>query len=172
MSSAPRVAPPAEQTGHVLRDSALGRVAETVDPWVDLNYQVWFGGAVEPAALEVARLRNARTVNCVFCRSVRYDVARADGLTEALVEQIDDGYENSALSERHKLVLAFTDKYLNDPHGLDTALRQRLLAEFGADGIAHLAYAVALFNGFSKCAVSLGGMPDELPVTEISVPTA
>lgn len=172
MSRAPRVSPPAEQTGHILRDSALGRVAETVEPWVGLNHCVWYAGAVEPASLEVARLRNARTVNCVFCRSVRYDVARADGLTEDQVEQIDDGYESSSLSERHKLVLAFTDKYLKNPHGLDDALKQRLLAEFGADGIAHLAYAVALFNGFSKCAVSLGGMPDELPITEVAVPAA
>jgi hypothetical protein len=29
---------------------------------------------------------------------------------------------------------------------------------------------VAHFSGFSRCAVSLGGMPDELPIMAMSVP--
>ena len=50
--------------------------------------------------LEIVRLRNARTVNCQFCKSVRYDLARQDGLTEDKVDQIRDGYEESLLSGR------------------------------------------------------------------------
>ena len=63
----------------------------------------------------MARLRNARKVNCVFCKSVRYDIARDAGLSEDKVQMIEDGYNDSELSEREKLVLAFTDQYLNDP---------------------------------------------------------
>jgi hypothetical protein len=33
-----------------------------------------------------------------------------------------------------------------------------------------LAVGLAAFNASSRCAVSLGGMPESLPVMEISVP--
>jgi hypothetical protein len=34
-----------------------------------------------------------------------------------------------------------------------------------------MALAIAFFNPMSKCAVSLGGMPDSFPLTEIAVPS-
>ncbi len=83
---------------------------------------------------------------------------------------IEDDYRQSALSEREKLILAFTDQYLNDPAGLDEALKAALQAAFSAEELVHLSLAVAHFNGFSRCAVALGGMPDELPIMEMSVP--
>ena len=49
-------------------------------------------------------------------------------------------------------------------------LRQQLQAEFTPQELLHLSLVVAYFNGFSRCAVALGGMPDEMPRTEISVP--
>ena len=45
-----------------------------------------------------------------------------------------------------------------------------LLRAFTSAELVHLSLAVAHFSGFSRCAVSLGGMPDELPVMEMSVP--
>ncbi len=60
-----------------------------------------YGAATACASpwIEMLRLRNARTVNCVFCKAARYDVARQDGLTEDKVAQIDDDFASSALSE-------------------------------------------------------------------------
>ena len=64
---------------------------------------------------EVARLRNARITGCRYCRNVRFAAAREDGLSEDLVAQIDDGFEQSALSERHKAVIRYADVFLSDP---------------------------------------------------------
>ena len=86
------------------------------------------------------------------------------------VAMIEDDFKDSKLSGREKLVLAFTDQYLDDPAGLSEALKAELLATFSGDELVHLSMVVAYFSGFSRCAVSLGGMPDELPVMEISVP--
>jgi len=116
------------------------------------------------------RLRNARTVNCVFCKSVRYDIARADGLSEDKVAQIDDDFAASRLSEREKLVLAFADLYLRTPGRVDAALAERLRHEFTPEQISHMAIALTTFHALSRCAVSLGGMPEHLPVTVASVP--
>jgi len=170
MSGKPRATNNAEPTGNMIRDSALGLVPETLDTYMALNRLVWEAGPLPPQEIEVARLRNARRVNCVFCKSVRYDIARAGGLTEARVDMIEDDYPDSGLSEREKLILSFMDQFLDAPGGMDESLKARLQEVFSAAELAHLSVAVAHFCGFSRCAVSLGGMPEELPVMEISLP--
>jgi len=169
-SAGPRASGPKTQTGNVIRDSPLGLIPETVSEIIALNGHVWRDSLVSPSLLEIIRLRNARTVNCVYCRSVRYDVARKDGLTEQRAEMIADGYRESALSEREKLAIALADAYLGIPAGMDAALAARISAEFSEAEIASMMVALMTFNFTSRTAVSLGGMPEEpLPVTEVSV---
>ncbi len=170
MSGQPRAVNPQEPTGNMIADSALGLVPETLEPYLELNRRIWESGPLGPAEIEVARLRNARTVNCVFCKAVRYDIAKADGLSEARVAMIGDDYAGSELSERDKLIIAFTDQYYGDPAGISDAFKADLLRVFTPAELVHLSLAIAHFSGFSRCAVALGGMPDELPVMEMSVP--
>lgn len=170
MGGGPRVQAPAGSGGDMLRDSALSLVPETLDLYVALGKAIWASGPLQPAELEVARLRNARRVNCVFCRNVRYDIARADGLDESRVALIDEAYADSALGERDKLIIAFVDQYLTAPAQMPAHLRDDLARAFTAAEVAHLSLAVAYFSGFSRCAVALGGMPEEMPLMEISVP--
>jgi alkylhydroperoxidase family enzyme len=170
MGTMARVKAPEVSTGNVVRDSVMGLVPETVDDIATLNARIWDQG-VRPAILEVMRLRNARTVNCVFCKSVRYDVARQDGLTEDRVAQIRDGHQDSDLPEEEKLALAFADVYLHDPKSMSAELWTALGRHFTDQQIAVMAIGLGTFNAASRCAVSLGGMPeDNLPVMEISVP--
>lgn len=170
MASRPRATNPQTPTGNMIADSALGLVPETLSPYMALNRKIWESGPLPPAQIEIARLRNARKVNCVFCKSVRYDIARADGLTEDKVAMIEDTFLDSDLSRREKLLIAFTDQFLTDPGGLSATLKDELLQEFNPEELIHLSMAVAHFSGFSRCAVSLGGMPDELPIMEIPLP--
>jgi alkylhydroperoxidase family enzyme len=170
MGATARVQAPQGQTGDPIRDSALGLVPETVDQIARLNRHAWRSSPVRASLLEIVRLRNARTVNCQFCKSVRYDLARQDGLTESKVDQIRDGYEQSTLSDDEKLAIAFADAYLHDPKGMSAELTSRLEQHFTPAQLAHLAIALIAFNATSRCAVSIGGMPDNLPVMEISAP--
>src|SRR5579863_7920574 len=89
MGTKARANAPASRTGNVIRDSALGLVPETLAEIIALNGAVWHSPLVAPALLEMIRLRNARTVNCVYCKAVRYEVARSDGLTEERAAMID-----------------------------------------------------------------------------------
>lgn len=170
MTSQPRVTNPAEPTGNIIRDSALGLVPETLGKYMELNRELWEAGPLNPAEIEMARIRNARKVNCVFCKSVRYDIAMEAGLTEDKVQMIDDNFQQASLTDREKLILAFTDQYLNDPAGLNSELKERLQQAFTPQELVHLSMVVAFFNGFSRCAVAIGGMPDELPMMTVSVP--
>jgi alkylhydroperoxidase family enzyme len=170
VSGKARASAPAQRTGNPIRDSALALVAQTVDEIVALNSAVWKRSLVSPALLETLRLRNARTVNCVFCKSVRYEVARADGLTEDRAAMIDTGYEHSALTAREKLAVALADSYLGFPAGMNAALAQRLAHEFSTEQVASMFVALMSFNFTSRTAVSIGGMPeDPLPVVLVPV---
>ena len=169
MPGKPRVRNPAEPTGNMIADSALGLVPETLSPYLTYNRMLWEEGPLSPAEIEVARLRNARRVNCVFCKSVRYDIAIDAGLTEERVAMIDDEYQGSELSEREKLIVALVDQYYDAPGAMGDKLRDALNTNFSPAELTHLTLAIAHFSGFSRCAVSLGGMPDELPVMAISL---
>ncbi|MDO8860468.1 carboxymuconolactone decarboxylase family protein [Haliea sp. E1-2-M8] len=170
MTSAARVSPPAGNTGNVIRDSALGIVPETLDHYLALNAAIWDAGPLSAAEVELARLRNARHTGCVLCQAVRYDVAIADGLTEDKVQVIRQDDPAAQLSERERLIVAFVDQYNLDPAGIPAQLQQDLLAAFREHELLHLSLLVAWFNGSSRCAVALGGMPEAMPRLEISVP--
>ncbi len=170
MGTSPRARAPESRTGNPIRDSALGLVPETLGEIIALNLAVWRESEVAPALLEIIRLRNARTVNCVYCKAVRYDVARQDGLTEARAALIDDHYRDSALAEREKLAIALADCYLGYPARVPAELAATLLAAFTPAEILSMLIALMSFNFTSRTAVSLGGMPEEpLPVTVIPV---
>lgn len=170
MATQARVTNTQKPTGNMVRDSALGLVPETLDHYMGLTREIWESGPLNAAEIELARIRNARTVNCVFCKSVRYDIAVEAGLSEDKVQMIEDDFRDSSLSDREKLILAFTDQFLHDPAGMSDELKGQLQTQFSPEELVHLSIAVAYFSGFSRCAVSLGGMPDELPVMKISVP--
>ena len=124
--SRPRAGTPGTNTGNLIRDSSFGLVPETLDPIVQLNDSVWRRNSVRSAFLEMLRLRNARTVNCVFCRNVRYDVARQDGLTDEKVARIEDDYDTSDPAEIEKLVRDVADGHLRRHWSIAPQLGLRL----------------------------------------------
>ena len=79
--------------------------------------------------------------------------------------EIRDGWRESALSPRQKAVLAWTDAFLAPEAQANETLRREMLAEFSPAEIVELTAGLALFMGFSKIALALGGVPDSLPVT-------
>lgn len=170
MASKARVHSPDSDTGNLIADSALGLVPETLQHYLDLTVAIWDKGPLAPAEIELARLRNASHVGCVMCQAVRYDIAVEDGLTEEVVQRINEHEGDAPLSARQQLILRYVDLYLLAPRVPDRDFQQALDTLFSKQEQAHLALLMAYFNGFSRCAVSLGGMPERMPRMEISVP--
>jgi AhpD family alkylhydroperoxidase len=131
---------------------------------------LWSHGRLDHPTKEVARIRNARAVGCRYCRNVRFAGAREQGLDEDAVALIDDGWERSPLSARHKLAIAWTDAFLGAPASVDPDLRERMLREFSPAEIVELTAGLALFLGFAKIAVALGQQPDAMPITVLPTP--
>ena len=162
--SAPRVKPPRGRGSDPIASSALAHQPETLLAFLRLYGTLWSHGVVDQATKELARIRNARTIDCTICKSIRFEGARKEGLTEELVDQIRDGFETSTLSPRHKAVLRWTDRFLSGEPEPSAAERTEMLALFTPAELVELTAGLALFMGFSKIAVSLGGMPESLPL--------
>ena len=132
---------------------------------------LWSDGVVDDPTKEVGRLRNARVTGCGICRNLRFEGAREAGLTEDLVELIDDDHADSALPDRYKLAARWADVLIDDPVGSSPELRAELLDEFGADGVVELTATITAAIAFSKAAVAFGAPPD-MPVIQVPTPTA
>ena len=170
----PRVPPPdwgAEPPADFALQGPLGQQPELWAAFQRLYGTLWSRGVLDQPTKEVARLRNARVTDCRICRSLRFAGAREQGLSEELVEQIDDGYADSALSDRHKAVIRWADAFLTDPASIDPAIRAEIDRHLDPAQLVELTAGLALFMGFSKIAVVLGAMPDELPVMVVPTPS-
>lgn len=149
--------------------SVLAEQPEALMGFLRLYGTLWSHGRLPQSVKEVARLRNARITDCAYCRNVRFEGARTDGLTEDRVEAIDDDYAGATLlTDREKAAILFTDAFLA-ARALVGDERAEVLAHFTSEEIVELATGVALFLGFSKIAVALGP-PPEMPTTVVPTP--
>jgi AhpD family alkylhydroperoxidase len=144
-----------------IRGSVLAQQPDALMRFLELYGTLWSHGELPQSVKEVARLRNARTTDCAYCRNVRFAGARDEGLTEDRVALIADGFEDTTdLDAREKAAIRFTDTFLREPSALGDAQRAELLELFTPGELVELATGVALFMGFSKIAVALGPPPE------------
>lgn len=161
MSTVPRVA------ARNLRE-AFALQPELFEAFWDLYGTLWMDGRVDHATKEVARLRNARVTDCGYCKRVRFSLARDEGLAEEDAALVDDGYESSSLSDRHKAAIRLADRFLAIPgHPPGGGAVDGVLGE---DETVELGVALAMFMGFAKMLITLGLEPGDMPVTVVPTP--
>jgi len=64
--SAPRIRPPATGGDDPITSSALGHQPESLLAFMKLYGTLWSHGILDHSTKEMARIRNARTVDCGF----------------------------------------------------------------------------------------------------------
>ena len=67
-------------------------------------------------------------------------------------------------------MLRWTDRFLSEAPDPDPELEREMLAQFTPAEIVELTAAISIFMGFSKIALAMGGVPDELPVSKQPTP--
>jgi hypothetical protein len=90
-------------------------------------------------------------------------------LTEDLVDEIRDGFADSALPARYQLSIGLTDVVVNDPSGLPSGLAAALREEFTPAEMMELLLTTTLASAFSKAAIAWGP-PREMPTLEVPTP--
>ena len=150
--------------------TALAHCPDLASGFRHLYGTMWNDGVVDMALKETVRMRNARVTDCGYCKKVRFDGARRAGLSEDQVGLIEDGFEASALSDRQKVALRFTDAYLLDPGNVDPTLVNDMRATFTDVEIVELGLALTMYMGMSKVLISLGTEPEQMDVTILPTP--
>lgn len=166
----PRVKAPATTSSDPVQASPLALQPESLVAFLRCYGTLWSRGVVDQTTKEMARIRNARRVNCPICKAIRFAGAKQEGLTEDLVDRIRDDWAQRDLAPRHQAALRAVDAFHDDAGAIDEDARKELLAQFTPAEIVELGAGIALFLGFSKIAVALGGLPDEIPVHEQPTP--
>ena len=94
------------------------------------------------------------------------------------VEQIRDGHQSGALSPVQKAILAWADVFLGVPEtlarsGADPARlpeAAELARHLDPAQIVEITATLALCMGFSKIAIALGPMPEQMPTMRTAMP--
>jgi alkylhydroperoxidase family enzyme len=97
-------------------------------------------------------------------------VAREQGLTEQQVAQIQEGYEQTDLSDRDVAALRLTDCLIGDPRSLTPAVLAEVRSQFTEAEAVELALGVSLFQSLSKVLIVLGLEPEEMATTVLPTP--
>ena len=107
-------------------------------------------GLVENRLKELCRLYVSKTVECNYCGNQRSEAARAQGLSETLVDEILLFEGSESFDEREQAALAYTRAIAWDPDQADDALWERLHAHFTDAQIVELGSFVSLTAGAQR----------------------
>jgi alkylhydroperoxidase family enzyme len=110
----------------------------------------WTEQLLEPVLLELARLRAAQLLGCESEQMIRYDVARSAGLTEELVAALPRWPTSPMFTDAQRAVLAFTEQFVLDPHGVEHAQRDAVIDHCALPGLVALCEALAVFDGLAR----------------------
>lgn len=170
MSTVPRVSSAiAGEPAHF--GSVLAHQPAIAESFFALYGRFWGSDVLSARIKEVARMRNARVTECGFCRNVRFDKAVAQGLGEEVVDDIADGYEESAkLTDAEKAALKFTDALIHDPELLTGDPRAALQRHLTPAQIAELGLGVTLFLALAKALITMGLEPEQMDRTVLPTP--
>lgn len=131
----------------------------------------WSQGVLDQATKEVERMRSARAVGCETCRNLRFAGAVEEGLDEAELAKVDDGYAETDLSPRWKTAVAWSDAITGYPITDAPPRRAETEQEFPGAELVELTLQAGLAVAFAKAMVAWGPQP-LIPVTVVPTPDA
>ncbi len=109
---------------------------------------------LEPALLELIKVRASQINGCAFCIDMHYREGREKGLSEAQMYMLNAWREAPVYTARERAALAWTDAItlVAQSHAPDEAYEQAL-AEFGDEQLVNLTLAIVAINGWNRFGV-------------------
>lgn len=130
-------------------DEVYGLTPTVHEHFRALEREVWSSG-VDPALLELARLRIATLIGCRAELEHRTPAAAAAGLTEAKIAELPRWPDSPSYTARERMVLAFCESYVIDAHSVTDALCARLNEQYAPQELAAITVAVAVFDAMAR----------------------
>ncbi len=145
---AERTGAPDPRVVRIMVRSSAGRA------WVKCWNSVLYEGRLPHKLKEMCRIRISVAHRCGYCSTVRSNVARAEGLTEDLVEDLL--HEGARLSPREKAALEYADLFKSGDEAIDSDdVYARLRRHFSEEEIVELGMLCAQTVGVGRLVRSL-----------------
>ena len=130
--------------------------SEVGTAWVECWNKVLYTGLLPHKLKEMCRIKISVAHQCGYCSTVRSNVARAEGLTEEMIDALND-YQNSKLfTPREKAALRYADLFKQGEHAIDKdEVYQDLSKHFSDEEIIELGMLCAQTDGVGKLVKSL-----------------
>jgi AhpD family alkylhydroperoxidase len=121
-----------------------------------LSEQVKASG-LEPALLELVKLRASQINGCAYCIDMHAKDARATGETEQRLHALSAWRETSFFAPRERVALALTEAItlVAETH-VPQAVLDDAASEFEPVELTRLVYAVIEINAWNRLAITLG----------------
>ena len=117
---------------------------------------------LEPALLELVRMRASQINGCAFCLDMHSKDARANGETEQRLYALNAWRETPFFTDRERAALAWTEALtlISQTHAPDDVyeeVRQR----FSEEELVNLTLAIVTINGWNRFAIGFRAVPGE-----------
>ena len=116
---------------------------------------------IEPALLELVKIRASQINGCAFCLAMHVRDARRQGEREARLDLLPAWREAPLYTARERAALAWTEAVtlIADGHVPD-AVYEAAQREFGDKELVDLTYAVVAINGWNRLAIAFRKPPE------------
>lgn len=112
--------------------------------------------SLEPALLELVRMRASQINGCAFCLDMHSKDARAQGETEQRLYLLDAWHEAPFYSDRERAALAWCETITEiSISGAPDAVYDELREHFNEDETVALTLAIVAINGWNRFAIGL-----------------
>lgn len=130
--------------------------------WTALSLAV--GAGLEPALIELVKIRASQINGCANCINMHTLDARAQGESEQRIYLLSAWREAPCYTDRERAALAWTEALtrLSEGHSQETA-KAALVAQFGEEEQVNLTLMINIINGWNRIAVGFGLWYDHVP---------
>ena len=150
IESAKRTGAPDPRVVSLMARSKLG--IAWVEYWNKLLYQ----GILPHKLKEMCRIKISVAHQCGYCSTVRSAVAKAEGLTEDMIDDLGDYVGSKRFSEREKAALRYAGLFKQGEHAIDKdEVYAELAKHFSDEEIIELGLFCAEVDGVGKFVKSL-----------------
>ena len=120
--------------------------------WVECWNKVLYGGLLPHKLKEMCRIKISVAHQCGYCSTVRSTVAKAEGLTEEMIDDLLGAYQNSKhFTAREKAALQFADLFKQGEHAIDKdEVYAELKKHFSDEEIIEIGMLCAQTDGVGK----------------------
>ncbi len=120
--------------------------------WVEYWNKLLYQGVLPHKLKEMCRIKISVAHQCGYCSTVRSNVAKAEGLTESMVDEVLNNYQQSKnFSAREKAALRYAELFKQGEHAIDKdEVYQELAKHFNDEEIIELGLFCAETDGAGK----------------------